>query len=62
MSKIKIAVVSLKAASPLIGFAEDTLRKGARAGKYPSTVIKKVNGSWMIDTEEWDRWHREQHH
>ncbi|PNH90868.1 hypothetical protein C1M56_01030 [Vibrio diazotrophicus] len=62
MSKLKISVVSLKVASPLIGFAEDTLRKGARAGKYPSTVIKKVRGSWMIDIEEWDRWHREQLH
>ncbi|WP_456295251.1 hypothetical protein M1D72_01345 [Vibrio sp. AK197] len=62
MSNLKISVVSLKAASQAIGFAEDTLRKGARAGKYPSTVIKKVKGSWMVDIEEWDRWHREQHH
>ncbi len=54
MSNLKISVVSLKAASKSIGFAEDTLRKGARAGKYPSTVIKKIRGSWMIDIEEWD--------
>lgn len=62
MNRPRISVVTLKVASSIIGLAEDTLRKGARAGKYPSTVIKKVKGSWMVDTEEWDRWHREQHH
>ncbi|MDW3058689.1 hypothetical protein [Vibrio sp. 1978] len=60
MSRAQFQVVALKAASPLIGLKEDTLRKAARTGQYPSTVIKKVGGSWMVDIEEWNKWHRDQ--
>lgn len=58
----QISMVTLKVASEQIGLATDTMRKYARSGKYPSSVMKKVRGTWMVDTEEWDRWHREQIH
>lgn len=60
MSKSQIAVVTLKKASEEIGLSTKTLREKAREGLYPSTVMKKVQGTWMVDIEEWNRWHRMQ--
>ncbi len=55
-----IKLISLKKAADQIGLTAKHLREKATAGEYPSTVIKKVRGSWMVDTEEWDKWHRAQ--
>ncbi|MDC0612649.1 hypothetical protein OAP63_18100 [Vibrio sp.] len=60
MSKSQIAVVTLKKASEEIGLSTKTLREKARDGLYPSTVMRKVQGTWMVDIEEWNRWHRMQ--
>ncbi|GEM77508.1 hypothetical protein [Vibrio sagamiensis] len=54
----KISIVTLKQASELIGLSTKTLREKANEGIYPSTVMCKINGTWMVDTEEWNRWHR----
>lgn len=54
----KITIVTLKLASELIGISTKTMRDRANEGIYPSTVICKINGTWMVDTEEWNRWHR----
>ena len=56
------SMVPLKTFCEDIKLAADTLRKAARSGKYPSYVIGKVEGSWMVDSEEWDKWHREKIH
>lgn len=56
------SIVPLGYFSKQVKVAADTLRKAARAGEYPSTVIGKVKGRWVVDREEWDRWHREQLH
>ncbi|WP_165313159.1 hypothetical protein [Vibrio ziniensis] len=60
MSKSQIAIVTLKKASEEIGLSTKTLREKARDGLYPSTVMRKVQGTWMVDIEEWNRWHRMQ--
>lgn len=57
-NKNRVSFVTLKRAAVLIGLSERTLRDHANDGKYPSYVMKKVKGSWMVDLEEWDRWHR----
>ncbi|AUI88124.1 hypothetical protein BS333_17340 [Vibrio azureus] len=54
----KITIVTLKLASELIGISTKTMRDRANEGIYPSSVICKINGTWMVDTEEWNRWHR----
>ncbi len=58
MTTSTIKLIALKKASDLIGISAKTLREKANAGIYPTTIIKKVGGSWMVDSEEWDRWHR----
>ncbi len=58
MNRSQISVVTLKKAADEIGLSTKTLREKARDGLYPSTVMKKVKGSWMVDIEEWNRWHR----
>lgn len=58
INKNRVSTVTLKRAAILIGLSERTLRDHANSGKYPSYVMKKVKGSWMVDLEEWDRWHR----
>ncbi len=58
MNRSQIAVVTLKKAADEIGLSTKTLREKARDGLYPSTVMKKVQGTWMVDIEEWNRWHR----
>lgn len=60
MSKPQIAIVTLKKASEEIGLSTKTLREKARDGFYPSTVMRKIQGSWMVDIEEWNRWHKMQ--
>jgi len=60
MSNPQIAIVTLKKASEVIGLSTKTLREKARDGLYPSTVMRKVQGTWMVDIEEWNRWHRMQ--
>ncbi|MFV0446933.1 MAG: hypothetical protein ACK5MF_00435 [Vibrio sp.] len=60
MSNTQIAIVTLKKASEVIGLSTKTLREKARDGLYPSTVMRKVQGTWMVDIEEWNRWHRMQ--
>lgn len=60
VNKNRVSTVTLKRASLLIGLSERTLRDHANDGKYPSYVMKKIKGSWMVDLEEWDRWHRTQ--
>lgn len=57
------SVLPLKVASEIIGYKPDTLRKKARAGIYPSHVIWKNGcGSWLLDTDEWQKWQRNQHY
>lgn len=56
----QIAIVTLKKASEEIGLSTKTLREKARDGFYPSTVMRKIQGTWMVDIEEWNRWHRTQ--
>ncbi|HCE5244003.1 TPA: hypothetical protein NG505_000361 [Vibrio parahaemolyticus] len=58
MSRSQIAIVTLKKASEEIGLSTKTLREKARDGFYPSTVMRKIHGTWMVDIEEWNRWHR----
>ena len=60
MSNPQIAIVTLKKASEVIGLSTKTLREKARDGLYPSTVMRKIQGTWMVDIEEWNRWHRMQ--
>ncbi|EGR9008942.1 MULTISPECIES: hypothetical protein [Vibrio] len=60
MSKSQISIVTLKKAAEEIGLSTKTLREKARDGFYPSTVMRKIQGTWMVDIEEWNRWHREQ--
>lgn len=60
MSRSQIAFITLKKAAEDIGLSTKTLREKALNGIYPSTVMRKINGTWMVDTEEWDRWHRTQ--
>lgn len=60
MGKPQIAIVTLKKASEEIGLSTKTLREKARDGFYPSTVMRKIQGSWMVDIEEWNRWHKMQ--
>lgn len=60
MNKSQITVVTLKKAAEEIGLSAKTLRDKARDGFYPSTVMRKVQGTWMVDIEEWNRWHRTQ--
>ncbi|ASI93323.1 hypothetical protein BSZ05_21945 [Vibrio mediterranei] len=54
----KISIITLKKAAGEIGLCTKTLREKANDGVYPSTVMRKVNGTWMLDIEEWNRWHR----
>lgn len=56
----RIKMITLKKAAEQIGLTSKYLREQALSGVYPSTVMKKVHGSWMVDIEEWDRWHRTQ--
>ncbi|ROV58339.1 hypothetical protein EGH82_18905 [Vibrio ponticus] len=58
MAHEKIRFVTLIKAAEIIGFSPKTLRNRIHEGKYPSTVFKKVNGTWMMDIEEWNLWHR----
>ncbi len=58
MNRSQISVVTLKKAADEIGLSTKTLREKARDGLYPSTVMRKVKGTWMVDIEEWNRWHR----
>ncbi len=58
MNRSQISVVTLKKAADEIGLSTKTLREKARDGLYPSTVMRKVRGTWMVDIEEWNRWHR----
>lgn len=58
MSKSQISIVTLKKAAEEIGLSTKTLREKARDGLYPSTVMRKIQGTWMVDIEEWNRWHR----
>ncbi|EIX4888979.1 hypothetical protein MDT00_003133 [Vibrio vulnificus] len=60
MSKSQISIVTLKKAAEEIGLSTKTLREKARDGLYPSTVMRKIQGTWMVDIEEWNRWHRMQ--
>ncbi|EKO3390371.1 hypothetical protein M0358_002364 [Vibrio fluvialis] len=60
MSRAQIAIVTLKKAAEEIGLSTKTLREKALDGQYPSTVMRKVRGTWMVDIEEWNRWHRMQ--
>ncbi len=53
------SVLPLKIASEIVGYKPDTLRKKARAGIYPTSVIWKNRcGSWLVDTHEWQKWQR----
>ncbi|TKF49522.1 hypothetical protein FCV60_21950 [Vibrio sp. F13] len=58
MNNTQVAVITLNKAAGLIGLSPKTLRNRIHEGIYPSTVFKKVNGTWMADIEEWNRWHR----
>ncbi|WP_221072827.1 hypothetical protein [Vibrio alfacsensis] len=58
MSRTQIAIVTLRKASEAIGLSTKTLRERANDGVYPSTVMRKIKGAWMVDIEEWNRWHR----
>lgn len=60
MSRSQIAIVTLKKAAEEIGLSTKTLREKALDGQYPSTVMRKIHGTWMVDIEEWNRWHRMQ--
>ncbi|MGR5352845.1 hypothetical protein [Vibrio sp. DNB22_19_2] len=55
-----IDIITLNKAAELIGLAPKTLRNRIHEGMYPSTVFMKVNGTWMVDIEEWNLWHRNQ--
>lgn len=61
MQEQQVAVITLNKAASLIGLSAKTLRNRIYEGVYPSTVFMKVNGTWMADIEEWNRWHRTQH-
>ncbi len=58
MNRSQISVVTLRKAADEIGLSTKTLREKARDGLYPSTVMRKIQGTWMVDIEEWNRWHR----
>ncbi|EGR2449336.1 hypothetical protein B4926_09420 [Vibrio cholerae] len=58
MSQSQISIITLKKAAEVIGLSTKTLREKALDGFYPSTVMKKIRGTWMIDIEEWNKWHR----
>lgn len=58
MSEKQVTVITLNKAAELIGLSSKTLRNRIYEGIYPSTVFMKVNGTWMADIEEWNRWHR----
>lgn len=60
MNKTSITMVTLRKASENIGLSTKTLRDRACDGWYPSTVIRKIQGHWMVDVEEWNRWHKMQ--
>lgn len=53
-----IGIITLNKAAELIGLSPKTLRNRIHEGMYPSTVFMKVNGTWMVDIEEWNLWHR----
>lgn len=55
-----IDVITLRKAAETIGLSPKTLRNRIYEGVYPSTVFKKVSGTWMVDIEEWNLWHRNQ--
>jgi len=55
-----IDIITLNKAAEFIGLSPKTLRNRIYEGVYPSTVFKKVNGTWMVDIEEWNQWHRNQ--
>ena len=61
MREQQVAVITLNKAASLIALSAKTLRNRIYEGVYPSTVFMKVNGTWMADIEEWNRWHRTQH-
>lgn len=60
MNNSQIAIVTLKKAAEEIGLNAKTMREKALGGHYPSTVMRKIKGTWMVDIEEWNRWHRMQ--
>ncbi|AMG01515.1 MULTISPECIES: hypothetical protein [Vibrio] len=60
MSQSQISIITLKKAAEVIGLSTKTLRHKAREGFYPSTIVKKICGTWMVDIEEWNKWHRMQ--
>jgi hypothetical protein len=60
MKNSQIAIITLKKAAEAVGLSAKTLREKAYEGVYPSTVMFKVHGTWMVDIEEWNRWHRTQ--
>ncbi|EKG0041107.1 hypothetical protein O1D83_001573 [Vibrio cholerae] len=62
MSQSQISIITLKKAAEVIGLSTKTLREKARDGFYPSTVMKKIRGTWMVDIEEWNQWNRKQSH
>ncbi|EJL6437415.1 helix-turn-helix domain-containing protein [Vibrio cholerae] len=62
MGQSQISIITLKKAAEIIGLSAKTLREKARDGLYPSTVMKKIRGTWMVDIEEWNQWNRKQSH
>ncbi|ORT50944.1 transcriptional regulator [Vibrio sp. qd031] len=60
MRTTTIKVITLNKAAEYIGLSAKTLRNRIHEGRYPSTLFKKVNGTWMLDIEEWNQWHKNQ--
>jgi hypothetical protein len=60
MSSEHIKFITLYKAAFEIGLSPKTLRNRIHKGDYPSTIFKKVNGTWMINIEAWNEWHQEQ--
>lgn len=61
MIEKQVSIITLNKVATLIGLSPKTLRNRIHEGHYPSTVFMKVNGTWMADIEEWNRWHRIHH-
>lgn len=60
LKETQIDIITLNKAAEMIGLSHKTLRNRIHEGRYPSTVFMKVNGTWMLDVEEWNQWHRNQ--
>ncbi|PNH94047.1 hypothetical protein [Vibrio diazotrophicus] len=54
----RAAVITLKKHASDIGYSPKTITNRIHEGYYPPGIFYKDKGQWLVDTEEWDRWHR----